>query len=210
MNLKVILVPINLQGEEEPERVERATVTPHSVIDTEICFSVKCRSPFAKFKVLIVIDNFDSAFIQATFCSIKNSVTIVNNSNQKHITFDGFVRADDEGTTTPYIVGPLYSVDVIGGDRRVRDVVNSIETQQTLLKVFINEANVHNKWNMLKTIVYNRNESVLVDNVVKFIKVDKNYNVNNVKKNNVTKWVPALNYFTGKQLLTILFIFKFK
>lgn len=78
-----------------------------------------------------------------------------------------------------------------------------------MLKVFINEVNVYNKWNMFKGLIYNNNnEFVLVNNVVKFIKVDKNYNIN--KKNNVIKWVFVLNYFMGRQLLIILFIFKFK
>ncbi|QCF61028.1 ac17 [Troides aeacus nucleopolyhedrovirus] len=209
MNLKVILTPINLKGEEEPNCVERITITPCSLIDTEICLNVKCRSPFAKFKVIIIVDGFDSAYIQATFCSISDSVTIVNKSNEKHVTFDGFVRPDDEGTTMHYVIGPLYFVDAAVADRKVKDVVDSIQNQQTMLKVFINEANVYNKWNLLKGLIYNNNnESVLVNNIVKFIKVDKNYNIN--KKNNVTKWVPALNYFTGRQLLTILFIFKFK
>ncbi|AAN28094.1 hypothetical protein QKT50_gp016 [Rachiplusia ou multiple nucleopolyhedrovirus] len=210
MNLKVILTPINLKGEEEPNCVERITIMPCSLIDTEICLNVRCRSPFAKFKVLIIVDGFDNDYIQATFCSIRDSVTIVNKSNEKHVTFDGFVRPDDEGTTMPYVIGPLYSVDAaFAADRKVKNVVDSIQNQQTMLKVFINEANVYNKWNMLKGLIYNNNnESVLVNNVVKFIKVDKNYNIN--KKNNVTKWVPALNYFTGRQLLTILFIFKFK
>nr|WRK22990.1 hypothetical protein [Bombyx mori nucleopolyhedrovirus] len=210
MNLKVILTPINLKGEEEPDCVERITITPCSLMDTEICLNVKCHSPFAKFKVLIIVDGFDSAYIQATFCSISDSVTIVNKINEKHVTFDGFVRPDDEGTTMPYVIGPLYSVNAAGADRKVKDMVNSIQNQQTMLKVFINEANVYNKWNMLKGLIYNNNnnESVLVNNVVKFIKVDKNYNIN--KRTNVTKWVPAVNYFTGRQLLTILFIFKFK
>ena len=198
-----------MKGEEEPNCVERITIMPCILIDTEICLNVRCRSPFAKFKVLIIVDGFDSAYIQATFCSISDSVTIVNKSNEKLVTFDGFVRPDDEGTTMPYVIGPLYSVDAAVADRKVKDVVDSIQNQQTMLKVFINEANVYNKWNMLKGLIYNNNnESVLVNNVVKFIKVDKNYNIN--KKNNVTKWVPALNYFTGRQLLTILFIFKFK
>lgn len=66
-----------------------------------------------------------------------------------------------------------------------------------MLKVFINEVNVYNKWNMFKGLIYNNNnEFVLVNNVVKFIKVDKNYNIN--KKNNVIKWVFVLNYFMGR------------
>ncbi|ABL75961.1 Mv-ORF9 peptide [Maruca vitrata nucleopolyhedrovirus] len=215
MNLKVTLTPINLNGEEESNSVEHITLTPsvehitlmpRNIIDTEICLNVKCRSPFAKFKVSIVIDSFDSAYIQATFCNIKESVTIVNKSNEKRVMFDGFVRPDDEGITLPHIIGP--SIDSIVAGRKVKDVVNSIQNQQTLLKVFINEANMYNKW-LKKLICNNNDESVLVNNVLKFIKVDNNY-VNINKKNNVTKWVPALNYCTGRQLLTILFVFKFK
>ncbi|AOT85592.1 cyun134 [Cyclophragma undans nucleopolyhedrovirus] len=234
MNLKVILTPINLQGQEEAEQRFAATLTPKNV-DTEICYSVKCRSPFAKFKTVVVIDWFDDdnnavAAVQATFCDRRHALSIVNKDNCKNLTFDGFVKADDEGTTVPHIIGPLFSLQKTNDSRRRRrvvEVVEGIQRKQTELKVFINQANnIGNKWGMLKELLFNyrvQNESVLLNDIANFIKCNDNTkinddddddddddDINSVVRYNTTKWVPELNYVTGRRLLNVLFIFKFK
>ncbi|USC25869.1 hypothetical protein [Palpita vitrealis nucleopolyhedrovirus] len=215
MNLIVKLTPIDVKGKEQLNCVERYVLSPCTLIDTDICLNVKCCSPFARYKVLIIVNNQKNKFIQTTFCSFNNSVTIVNKLNDKRIIFDGFVKFDDEGVTTPFVIGPLYSVNVNDVVKcSVKDVVNKIQKKQTLLKVFINEANVYNRWNVFKKLIYNNNNNdvILTNRVNKFININKNYkNYVNYNRtiNNDTKWVPAINYITGKQLLTILFIFKF-
>ncbi|ANF29769.1 ORF-121 [Catopsilia pomona nucleopolyhedrovirus] len=262
MNLTLKLIPINnynnsngggddiknLQNENE-KNVAAKTVTILPLFNndgddskktnggndnnTEICLNIKCFSPFAKYKVLISVEGFDAPYVQATFCTRSDSVAIINKRNEKQIIFDGFVKSDDEGTTVPFMVGPLYSVmanqflqNNDGSDdedeekkkRKVVDIVNAIESKQTMIKIFINEANVNNKWDMFKQLFISKNildyESILVNNVVKFMNsVDKNgdVNYNSNKTTNVTKWVPvASNFVTGKRLLTVLFILKFK
>jgi hypothetical protein len=204
MDLTVTLVPINLHGVEEPKQIERFKLTAVCA-DAEFCLNVKCRSPFAKFKVLISVTNFDNEYLQATVCSRYNSVCVVNAHGKKEINFDGFAKYDDEGATVPFVVGPLFSAESVG--RPVRAAVHAIECYETVVKVFINEAYTKGVWRSLKKLYDDKYESDLVNNVVKFINVNKT-NIN-VRRANVSKWVPAINYVTGKQLLTVLFIFKF-
>ncbi|ALR71683.1 hypothetical protein AGNV_151 [Anticarsia gemmatalis multiple nucleopolyhedrovirus] len=209
MDLTVTLVPINLRGVEEPKQTERFKLTAVSA-DAEFCLNVKCRSPFAKFKVLISVTNFNNDYLQVTVCSRYDSVCVINAHGQKEINFDGFAKHDDEGATVPFVVGPLFSA--VSAGRRVRDAVHAIERHETVAKVFINEAYLKGVWSALKRLIYNDNdedkyESDLVNNVVKFINVDKTDI--SARSANVSKWVPAINYVTGKQLLTVLFIFKF-
>jgi hypothetical protein len=219
MNLELKLIPINLEGKED-ECLQTTSLRRRCFgddqEDIEICYSVKCRSPFAKYKLIIVIDGFENeAFIQATFCSKSNNVTIVNKTHQNKIMFDGFVDNTDEGATIPFKIGPLYSTNKNIMDYMVTDIVKKIEEKQTILKVFINEAHTFNKWNKFKGLFFNQffNEHQLIDNVEKFCKEgincvtrDINYTTRNI---NVTKWVPALNYVTGKKIINIMFIFKF-
>lgn len=213
MNIKIVLVPINIEGKEEKEGIQTTSLTPHSADeDTEICYSVKCRSPFAKFKLIIVIDDFKETFIQATFCNNSNNITIVNKFQKDKIMFDGFVN-NDEGVTVPFVIGPLYSVNHNVLDTKVSNVAKRIQEKLTLLKVFINEAHIINKWNIFKGVFFNNffDEELLIDNVTKFCGENFNDDVNYTTRNiNVTKWVPVLNYVTGKKLINILFIFKFK
>ncbi|AKN81076.1 hypothetical protein [Lonomia obliqua multiple nucleopolyhedrovirus] len=209
MDLMLKLIPINLKGEEEQEQIVNITPTIFNGRYTEICYNIKCRSPFAKFKVLIIINNFTEKYIQATFCNDRDNVSIVNGHEQRQIIFDGFVALDDEGSTVPFVIGPLFSVQSSERDMttnvKVRDIVNKISNKQTMLKVFFNEANVFNtrknKVNNFIDLLFKglKQESSLIDNVVKF---NTNLNINSdaviFRKSNLTRWVPALNYCTGK------------
>ncbi|UZE89801.1 BV-EC31 [Parapoynx stagnalis nucleopolyhedrovirus] len=218
MNLTIKLTPISLDGTEENEnRAQSVSIMPSFIDDDEeICFNVKCHSPFSKFKLTMVIEDFEEAYLQATFCNNSNNITIVNTFQQKKLIFDGFI-IDDEGVTKPFIIGPLFSINQnVVVDSNICNVVKKIEEKQTLLKVFINEANVFSKWNKFKGLFFNNliNENLLINNVAKFcsdsddVECSSSSSGSN-KINNVTKWVPVLNYFTGKKLLNILFIFKF-
>lgn len=224
MNLRIILTPINLQGQEEAEQRFAATLTPKSV-DAEICYNVKCRSPFAKFKIVVVIYGFDDAAIQATFCDRRRALSIVNNVHCKRVTFDGFVKTDDEGTTVPHVIGPLFSLQKTDGGRRrrrrVAEIVQEIEAKQTELKVFINQVNYcsnNDRWCVFKLLNYRvDHDSILLNDLANFIKCydddedsDDTTVTTSTVKINTTKWVPALNYATGRRLLNVLFIFKFK
>jgi Protein of unknown function (DUF1251) len=221
MNLTIKLTPISLEGKEDTEdcaQIISITSSGTEGADEEICFNVKCHSPFSKFKLTMVIEDFAESHIQATFCNNSNNITIVNMFQQNKLIFDGFV-IDDEGVTSPFIIGPLFSInqnDVI--DSNVGSVVKKIEEKQTLLKVFINEALEYSKWNKFKGLFFNNlnNENLLIDNVAKFcsdssgdVKCISSCSSGSNKINNVTKWVPVLDYITGKKLINILFIFKF-
>ncbi|AAK85578.1 hypothetical protein [Epiphyas postvittana nucleopolyhedrovirus] len=207
MDLTITLIPISLKNIEEPKRSECFKLTSMRE-DAEFCLNVKCRSPFAKFKVLISITNFNNEHLQATVCSQYDSVCIMNPCSQQEIIFDGFIKHDDEGVTVPFIVGPLFSLCESVVMPHVRATVDAIERLQTVLKVFINEAYLKGARTTLKKLLFSdNNESDLVNNIVNFINVDKIEC--SEKYVNVTKWVPAINYVTGKQLLTVLFIFKF-
>nr|ABQ12361.1 unknown [Antheraea pernyi nucleopolyhedrovirus] len=205
MDLTVTLVPINLRGVEEPARSECFKLTSVSD-DAKFCLNVKCRSPFAKFKVLISVTNFANQHLQATVCSRHDSVCVVNSRGQREIVFDGFPKPDDEGATLPFVVGPVFCC---AAAQRVRAAVDAIERQTTEVKVFINEAHIKSAWNVLAQLFYysDNYESDLANNVEKFINVDKTDI--SVRGTNATQWVPAINYVTGRQLLTVLFIFKF-
>lgn len=63
MNFKVILMFINLKGEEEFNCVECIIIMLCILIDIEICLNVRCCFFFVKFKVLIIVDGFDSVYI---------------------------------------------------------------------------------------------------------------------------------------------------
>nr|UIX56261.1 HycuOrf-135 hypothetical protein [Hyphantria cunea nucleopolyhedrovirus]UIX56407.1 HycuOrf-135 hypothetical protein [Hyphantria cunea nucleopolyhedrovirus] len=207
MDITVTLVPINLEGVEEPKRSEHFTLTPVCA-NAEFCLTVKCRSPFAKFKVLISITNFLEKHLQATVCSRHDAVCVVNTPGQREIVFDGFAKPDDEGVTVPFVVGPLFAVRHAG--RQVRVAVNAIERQETMLKMFINEAFLKNAWGALRGLFIgdNQEEHQLANNVAKFISLTK-LDIN-AKSVNASNWVPAINYVTGKQLFAAVFIFKFK
>lgn len=205
MDLTVTLVPINLCGIEEPKHSESFKLTP-ACADSDFCLSVKCRSPFAKFKILISVTNFNENHLQVTVCSRHDAVCIINAPGQREILFDGFTKSDDDGATVPLIVGPLFAVQRVG--RQVRAAINAIEDYETSVKLFINEAYLKNAWGVLRGLFYSdNNESELANNVVKFINVNKSDI--SARCANTSKWVPAINYVTGRQLLTILFIFKF-
>ncbi|AGR57173.1 hypothetical protein [Choristoneura rosaceana nucleopolyhedrovirus] len=206
MDITMTLVPINLRGVEEPTRSERFKLAPVCA-DTEFCLTVKCRSPFAKFKVLISVTNFKEKHLQATVCSRYDSVCVINTPGQQEILFDGFAKPDDEGATVPFVVGPLFAARAAGC--RVRAAVDAIEKQETVVKMFINEAYFKSVWGALRQLFFSDNEyeSKLVDNVVQFVSVDKAHI--SARGANSSKWVPAINYKTGKQLLTVLFIIKF-
>jgi hypothetical protein len=262
MNFKITLVPI-IGGLKENQKenngdvgetfnvtvAETTAISSSSSSSREICLNVKCPSPFVKFKMSILIDQFDEDCVQATFCNGNDTVAIVNcDKHQRYIYFDGFIKMDDEGATVPFVVGPLYSINIENnnnnnGNRKVCDIVKLIESQQTPLKIFINEAKPITTptltfWNKFKKILNNFNddntnndnnnnndneECMLIENIAKFINC---YNVNSTNSSsssssnnyineyhrnhiNKTQWIPVLNHSTGKNLLTILFIFKF-
>lgn len=206
MEITVTLVPINLRGAEEPKRSQRFRLKPLCAA-AEVCLAVKCRSPFAKFKVLISVTNFDNKHLQATVCSRRAAVCVVNAPGQREVVFDGFAKPDDEGATVPLVVGPLFAARQAG--RCVRAAVDAIQRQQTVLKVFINEAYLQSAWGAVRGLFFsdNNHESDLVSNVGKFISVDETDI--GARGANASKWVPAVNYVTGRRLLTVLFIFKF-
>ncbi|AUR45153.1 hypothetical protein Spob122 [Spilosoma obliqua nucleopolyhedrosis virus] len=208
MDITVTLVPINLKGVEEPKRSERFSLTPVCA-DAEFCLTVKCRSPFAKFKVLISITNFAEKHLQATVCSRYDAVCVVNTPDQREIVFDGFAKPDDEGVTVPFLVGPLFAVRH-AGRRQVRLAVNAIERQETMLKMFVNEAYIKTAWGALRGLFIrdNQEDVDLASNVAKFTSVTK-LDIINAKSVNASNWVPAINYVTGRQLFTLVFIFKF-
>ncbi|QDL57074.1 hypothetical protein QKQ66_gp140 [Dione juno nucleopolyhedrovirus] len=205
MDIIVTLVPINLRGVEEPKLSENFKLTRMRT-DAEFCLTVKCRSPFAKFKVLISVGNFEEAHLQITVCSRSDAVCVVNAPGQRQVVFDGFAKRDDEGATVPLVVGPLFAAQ--RADDGVRAAVHAINQQQTAIKMFINQAYLKNVWGALRNMLYSDNhESDLANNVDKYISVDETDVV--VRGTNASQWVPAINYVTGRQLLTVLFIFKF-
>ncbi|AVA31197.1 ac17 [Oxyplax ochracea nucleopolyhedrovirus] len=226
MNIKISLIPICEQQKQEMKHSElNVSSTPcyddnninfkvntNNLID--VCFSVKCRSPFAKFKVLIVVDNFNCNFIQATFCAGNNVTALINKNNEKVVTFDGFAKFD-EGTTMPFLIGPLYCVRENENNIAVKSIVDTIENRKTMLKLFINEAKIKNKLHV-KPLFFvtksriNNEEFLLYKEIMDFVVKNKNSDDNFVvKSTNITKWVPVLDCETGKRLLTVLFIFKF-
>ncbi|AAP29809.1 unknown [Choristoneura fumiferana multiple nucleopolyhedrovirus] len=206
MDITVTLVPINLRGVEEPTHKECFKLASVCA-NAEFCLTVKCRSPFAKYKVLISVTNFKEKHLQATVCSRYDSLCVINTPGQQQILFDGFAKPDDEGATVPLVVGPLFAARSAGC--RVRAAVNAIEQQQTVVKIFINEAYLKSAWGALRGLFFSDNEYELklVNSVVEFVSVNKAHN--SARGANSSKWVPASNYKTGRQLLTVLFIFRF-
>ncbi|AHD25620.1 ac17 [Choristoneura murinana nucleopolyhedrovirus] len=206
MEITVTLVPINLRGVEEPTRNEYFKLTPVCA-DAEFYLTVKCRSPFAKYKVLISVTNFKEKHLQATVCSRYDSVCVINSPGQQQILFDGFAKPDDEGATVPLVIGPLFAARSAG--YRVRAAVDAIEQQKTVVKIFINEAYLKSAYSALRGLFFSDNvyDIELVNSVVEFVSVNKAHN--GARGANSSKWVPAINYKTGKPLLTLLFIFRF-